>query len=405
MTIAEERWVLGSALLRSDRLPDEALALDPHDFVGADHPRLWAAILDSIATNDHIDCATMTTKLRNGGLARSDLTEWLTAMTSDAPSATGQPGHARTIRTEAVARRLRLELADTLDGIGPLNIEETAERLTKTAAKFLAEAQPVGALPSGLIPYEDLDPGDEDTRPWIIPGVLRAGWRYIITSGEGVGKSLLLRQFALCAHNGVNPLTFRSMRPARTLTIDLENPDEVIAHQRDLVWRRLQHEKGTTLKVPVFRRGAGMDIRDPRQYRELEAVITHTAPQLIVLGPLYKLFTAKKDEPWDQVALDVAQRIDALRVRHGFAIMIEHHAPSQTGTGHRDLAPFGSSVWRRWPEFGHALRRDGDQGRFKVEEWRGDRVHASWPDAYDKGNDNSWPWVPYWNTKPMGAAA
>jgi hypothetical protein len=398
MGLEEERWLFGAAMIRPDRLPVEALVLEPADFTGVGHGHLWAVILDMLSAGEEITAAQVAARLRANGSLRPDLIQWLYSM-MDVPSVTGIGGIARGIRLAAVARRFRVELANTAEGLGPENVEESAERISRMAERFTAEAEPTASLPRGLTTYDNLDL-EEVRKPWVIPGFLRQGWRYVLVAGEGVGKGVLLRQVAICAHNGVNPFTFRPMRPARTLTVDLENPDEVIAHQRDLVWRRLRQTEDASLAVPVFRRTNGLNIRDPRQFKELEKVIVTTTPELVVIGPLYKLFRSKPGEQWDQVAADVQERIDELRSRHGFAVMIEHHAPSQTGQGKRELVPFGAAMWKWWPEFGHALRRDGDTNRYKRERFRGDRIKIPWPDAFDRSEDGGWPWVPFWKEAP-----
>jgi hypothetical protein len=40
---------------------------------------------------------------------------------------------------------------------------------------------------------------------WIVPGLLAKGERMVLTAGEGLGKSTLLRQFAVCAAAGLHP--------------------------------------------------------------------------------------------------------------------------------------------------------------------------------------------------------
>lgn len=398
MGLDEERWLLGSALLRPERLPVEALALEPGDFAGPGHTELWAVIVDLLTAGEEGGVAPVAARIRARGSNRPDLVQWLYGLL-DVPSVTGIGGLARGIRLEAVARRFKIELANTAQELNSENVEASAERISALASRFTLEAEPTASLPRGLTTYDHLDLAAV-RKPWVIPGFLRQGWRYVLVAGEGVGKGVLLRQVAICTHNGVNPFTFRPMRPARTLTVDLENPDEVIAHQRDLVWRRLQMVAGASLAVPVFRRTNGLNIRDPRQFRELEKVIVTTAPELVVIGPLYKLFRSKPGEQWDQVAADVQERIDELRARHGFALMIEHHAPSGTGQGKRELVPFGAAMWKWWPEFGHALRRDGETNRYKRERFRGDRIKVPWPDAFDRSEDGGWPWVPFWKETP-----
>jgi replicative DNA helicase len=78
---------------------------------------------------------------------------------------------------------------------------------------------------------------------------------------------------------------------------------------------------------------------------------------------------------------------------------LEHHAPHGETSKIREMRPFGSSLWLRWPEFGLALKRDPDRRTsLKVGRWRGDRVNADWPKRLDRGT--VWPWVGVWDTPP-----
>ena len=50
---------------------------------------------------------------------------------------------------------------------------------------------------------------DRDDPPfdWVVPGLLERGDRLILTGAEGLGKSVLMRQLAVCAAAGVHPFT------------------------------------------------------------------------------------------------------------------------------------------------------------------------------------------------------
>jgi replicative DNA helicase len=74
-----------------------------------------------------------------------------------------------------------------------------------------------------------------------------------------------------------------------------------------------------------------------------------------------------------------------LRTRYGFALMMEHHAPQSIG-GAREIRPYGSSYWLRWPEIGIALsRKDGRDDVLSVSRWRGDRFPSDWPVEFERG--------------------
>src|SRR5690606_16543473 len=64
--------------------------------------------------------------------------------------------------------------------------------------------------------------------------------------------------------------------------------------------------------------------------------------------------------------------------------------------GKRTIRPTGTSLWLRWPEFGHGIRATEDfRPDNRVVEfvsWRGDRDERDWPKRLRQGG--SWPWVP-----------
>src|SRR5213076_433617 len=77
-------------------------------------------------------------------------------------------------------------------------------------------------------------------------------------------------------------------------------------------------------------------------------------PELLVIGPLYKL--ADGDPKEEQPAKAVARCLDWLRATFDIALLIEAHTPYAEGAkSKRPLRPYGASLWSRWPEFGICL--------------------------------------------------
>jgi replicative DNA helicase len=113
----------------------------------------------------------------------------------------------------------------------------------------------------------------------------------------------------------------------------------------------------------------------------LEDKIEEVKPDLLLLGPLYKAFIDPGGRTSEAIATEVAKYLDTLRAVYGVALWLEHHAPLGTGTT-RDLRPFGSAVWSRWPEFGLSLTPDptnvGDYV-YRVAHFRGARDERHWP--------------------------
>ena len=84
----------------------------------------------------------------------------------------------------------------------------------------------------------------------------------------------------------------------------------------------------------------------------------------------------------------MAKFLDHIRDAYDCALWIEHHAPLGQSQTSRELRPFGSAVWSRWPEFGIALQPDptaGSQYIYEVRHFRGARDRRPWPLLMKRG--------------------
>jgi replicative DNA helicase len=252
------------------------------------------------------------------------------------------------------------------------------------------------AIPDGFMSADTFaELGDEVMPPWVVPGWLRQGDRTIVVAEEGVGKSVFTLQVAMLAAQGVNPLwTPHRFDPCTTLVLDLENPAYVLRDRvRDLRSRlQLNHTYVDGL-CHIWHRPSGIDLRSRSTRRELDAVLTDVQPSLVILSPLYKAFRKGAREDHEDVAAELQAIIDDLRARFRFALIIEHHAAKGTAAA-RDMVPFGSSLWLRWPEYGIALTKvdKGDSSKVEFGRFRGDRVrNPGWPTTMEWGDN--WPWL------------
>jgi hypothetical protein len=106
------------------------------------------------------------------------------------------------------------------------------------------------------------------------------------------------------------------------------------------------------------------------------------------MGPLYKAFLDPGNRTSEAVAIEVARYLDTLRNVYGMALWLEHHAPLGTSMTSRELRPFGSAVWSRWPEFGLALQPDPThmgEYVYEVNHFRGARDQRYWPLKMKRG--------------------
>lgn len=222
-----------------------------------------------------------------------------------------------------------------------------------------------------------------DDYEWVIPGVLERGERVIVVAAEGVGKTMLARQVAICSAAGIQPFTWGRMPAIKTLTIDLENPARIIRRTSTKIMRQAQERARTSkIEAHLLIKPAGIDLLTARDRILIEDVIEKTRPDLICLGPLYKSFVDPGSRTSEAIAIEVAKYLDTIRTHYNCALWLEHHAPLGSSVGGRDLRPFGSAVWSRWPEFGLALEPDptaAERYTYIVKNFRGERDVRNWP--------------------------
>ena len=229
---------------------------------------------------------------------------------------------------------------------------------------------------------------DDNNFEWVIPGLLERSERVIVVAAEGVGKTMLARQVSILSACGIHPFSFQPMKPVRTLFVDLENPERIIKRiSRKIFAEALKLSKMREQpEAHLFMKPAGLDLLKDGDRALLEKRLEETKPDLICIGPLYKSFVDPGGRTSEAIAIEVAKYLDDIRTAYRCALWIEHHAPLGSTMATRDLRPFGSAVWSRWPEFGIALHPAiGEAFRYDVKHFRGARDERPWPLVIARG--------------------
>lgn len=229
---------------------------------------------------------------------------------------------------------------------------------------------------------------DDNNFEWVIPGLLERSERVIVVAAEGVGKTMLARQVSILSACGIHPFSFQPMKPVRTLFVDLENPERIIKRiSRKIFTEAMKLSRMTEQpEAHLFMKPAGLDLLKDGDRALLEKRLEETKPDLICIGPLYKSFVDPGGRTSEAIAIEVAKYLDDIRTAYRCALWIEHHAPLGSTMATRDLRPFGSAVWSRWPEFGLALHPAiGEAFRYDVKHFRGARDERPWPLVISRG--------------------
>lgn len=228
---------------------------------------------------------------------------------------------------------------------------------------------------------------------WLVPDFLERRDRMIVTGAEGGGKSTLLRQWAVQLALGIDPMRLGlfSTEGVRVMYLECENGARMTFDSFRSMLASVNAPIPDNLHVEI--RPQGLDLLSAADQRWILARVAATRPDVIIGGPLYKMFEAP---PEDETAAKHTQRFfDRIRVRYDCALILEAHSPHGVpGDKYRPLRPIGSSVWLRWPEFGYGLRQTKQEGRWNWEEWRGPRDRRDFPASFDRGDTGNWAWEP-----------
>jgi hypothetical protein len=270
--------------------------------------------------------------------------------------------------------------------------EEAAGALASKAVTLLTGIRD-GHADTTAMPLSELMEEPDDDPTWVIPGLLEAGDRVMLTGSEGVGKSAFSRQLAIMAAAGVHPFSETLMPPIRSLIIDAENKATQVRRQSRPLLRWL-HDHGApdptnnVLVDALYPRR--INLTSDRDLSLIHQVVDAFQPHLVVLGPIYRM--SSRALQTDDEAYPFLAAMDTLTER-GCTLIVEAHAGhSQEGNGRtatRSLRPRGSSALLGWPEFGIGLKNVG-HGYAELERWRLDREARSWPYRMKRSAGNRW---------------
>jgi replicative DNA helicase len=400
-----EQAYLGALQLSSKTARTIHQLLTPGDFYRPAHSTIHQTAGALLDRGEPVDPITLSAELQaRGDLTRIGGTPYLHHLVNQVPLVSNATAYADRIRQLALRRAL-IETGMRITQLGydpaagePAELAEHAVSLTRDVrdAGRAAEDSPVEDMWDFLT--------HDDTYDWIVPGLLERMDRLMLTGGEGGGKSVLLRQFAVTLAAGLHPFTHQpnEFGPAKVLVLDAENS----APQSRRRYRSLMNT-AAALHHPVKRgqlhidcKPEGVDLTSAIGRSWLMRRIETVMPDVLVIGPIYQLHAG--DPNSEEQARKVTLALTEARLTARCALLMEAHAAKANGFGPRGLAPAGSSLWLRWPEFGFGLRpvedertAEEDRGR-RLVPWRGMRDDRDFPQFLRQGNGhNVWPWITY----------
>ncbi|RJO79335.1 hypothetical protein D5S18_03110 [Nocardia panacis] len=403
-----ERQLIGLALVHADqaRVREAFQSVRSGDWTITRHTDIAAVLSDMLRDGIPVSAVTV-----HGELVRRGTTtvpqDWLTDIAQEAWQPETAPKIAETILRHSANRTLvkglRAALADleSPEGTTVHKVSAQLRAWCERAESTAAPASPAGPTPMG----EFLSVA---TRyDWLVAGLLERGERLVLTGSEGGGKSVLCSQIAACIAGGIHPFTaeiFSGTPEHRVLVIDCENSAAQSRRRYGWITRRVDQARQQvgadrvpwSQRTAIEVRPAGIDLLNGADVAWLESHISAWQPDVLVLGPLYKLH--HQDPSSEPAAREIAWVIDGLRERYQFAVITEAHSGNGTDTtGRRNMRPIGSSLWRRWPEYGFGLapkqgaaQTNGRDQDVDVVAWRGSREERCWPNELRWGETLPW---------------
>lgn len=384
-TAAEHR-LLGAVLLDSRQVRATEGLVAPADFSDDRLGRIWDGVGNLVALGKPVDQITVNELLPSWGVRGlgTAVFEW-----TDQVLPYAAPEYAAAVRSDSVRRSLREAVAVAQErltaGDTPFDVAATVisglQSVVDGAASGQLNAKTLGEILAGSDSYD-----------WIIPDLLERRDRLVLTGAEGAGKTTFVRQLAVLSAAGIHPTTFAPMEPVRVLVVDAENTER--QWRRAVRWtateagKRGAADPKQTINIVA---GNRIDITKGSHLGEIHRLIDRHKPDVVFIGPLYKLVPKAINNDDDAAPLIVG--LDSLRERD-VALVMEAHAGKSLGEfGKRDLRPRGSSALLGWPEFGMGLQpTDDNPDVVQIVKWRGDRDERAWPKYLMRGGD--WPWTP-----------
>lgn len=246
--------------------------------------------------------------------------------------------------------------------------------------------------------YYDLDyflSLEEEDVPFVFPGMLRKGERWLMVGKEGGGKSALTYQMLTAAAYGVDSLhpDYPRYEPQSVVFVDVENSPHQIAYNVKNVARTLQEmAPGVTPRWKNLKRRI-IDLTDPSSASAVIRSVVKHSPDVLYMGTAYKLAF---NPDYRVMARAIMSTIDRIRAEVECAVIVEHHAGHGDKNDRNGWRPDGSSEWTRWADFARGMdvrmTPKGTRVMKLLESSRMDRsTGREWPVGLRQGQ--LFPWV------------
>ena len=395
-SLESEKAVVGALMQAPSKTRATAGIVAPGDFSSPILGGLYSLMVGKAASGQKLDPLVLWNEVRaDKTLSRSiksatDLHDLMEAT----PTAANVDYYARQVAESGQNRRLaaagvRLQqLSDAADMPAGEKLTLARKELDAIASDYAGQAAAPTLADILAVPDAEIE--------WVIPGLLARRDRLVLTGAEGLGKTTFFRQVLICAAAGIHPIEFKPMKPLTALVVDTENSEDQWRWEtRSMAGQAARYgaaNPGDNVRVYCTGR---LNIASEKDLAQVHTLLDEHQPDLIAIGPLYKL--SPKGMTTDEDAAPVIAALDSIRDRpDGPAMLMEAHAGHAVGgDGERNMRPRGSSQQLGWPEIGIGLAPDKDDETETlaiVKRWRNERIRGRHiPDTLRSGGE--WPWM------------
>lgn len=355
-----EESVLGAFMLSGGAIDACRDKVAASDFYRVSHGRIFATAVSMRERGDPVDAITLSAELeRKGWLEDVGGRMRLQELAAIVPAAANAPHYATLVRRAAIARetiRVSTLIRDAAHNGGISDHVDLVDKLQTLAVS--SEGRPKLTLSVNtakeVAAWPDPEQGD-----LLLGDLVIRGGRTLVLGDSGHGKTSLVLQMVAAIVDGEDFLKWRGSGGADSsaLLVDLEQGRKSI--KRAIRDANLDgHERVHVVSNPD---GLALD-SNPDDFAALENAIASVSPDVLVLDPYFKAH--RVDDPnAERPVAELMRKLDALRVRYGFALILPVHPRKQQGKDHvgarkltlDDVA--GSGVIGRAVEVGIAIER------------------------------------------------
>lgn len=402
-----ERAVLGAMMLSQTAVDEVLQIVSARDFYHPRHERLFE-IAEGLRTDGKpCDAIHVNAELQASGELQKFGPTFVLDLITVAPPGGSAAWHAKIVRDRSILRKI-LETSERFRQMAyeprGVDADELVDQFHDEMMSLARYGLTLDDLRTTLTHTELL--GGQDSYEWLVPGLIERRDRVMLTGAEGLGKSMLSRQIAVCAAAGLHPFTRQRVDPVKVLVLDFEN-GPALSRRRYRQLIDCADRAGAPVQDGRFwidLRPEGINLLDRQDIRWFMRRVEAVVPDLIVTGPIYKMHYGNPND--EEPVRAVATVLDRARALYGSALLIETHSPHSDGASReRPLRPLGSTLWMRWPDYGFGIRLVHSKDKAQQEEirrqrlvdrldWRVARDTRSWPKRLQAGKDDqAWPWV------------